>query len=219
MSYRKGAFSSNGPVLLYFVYFFRYRNAGKEVIQVLCRFCSLVERASIDEAFLDLTSNVDETLNRWLAKMEESKGKEDFLEATDDLNTNFKDQHAGSTQLSFLPEEGSLKSTWVELEACDDAFDLDDPESRREYEMNETVVSDWKPGPVIIGTKEEKNDKGGSSGREKSDEFEVVETEEKIDDGRINGDQKNNKEESEVTEKEEIDERNGKQIKIKSSGE
>jgi DNA polymerase eta len=41
---------------------FRYRDAGKEVINVICQFSSQVERASIDEAFLDLTEAVDKRI-------------------------------------------------------------------------------------------------------------------------------------------------------------
>ena len=40
----------------------RYRDAGAEVIDVLCRFCKCVERASIDEAYLDLTEEVNQRL-------------------------------------------------------------------------------------------------------------------------------------------------------------
>ena len=36
----------------------RYREVGVKVIQVLFRYCRLVERASVDEAFLDLSEEV-----------------------------------------------------------------------------------------------------------------------------------------------------------------
>jgi len=38
---------------------FRYRDAGKEVVEVFKEFCECVERASIDEAYLDLTQAVE----------------------------------------------------------------------------------------------------------------------------------------------------------------
>ena len=41
---------------------FRYREAGAEVINVLSQFSSCVERASIDEAYIDLTNIVDERI-------------------------------------------------------------------------------------------------------------------------------------------------------------
>jgi DNA polymerase eta len=40
----------------------KYRNAGKEVIQVLLQFGATVERASVDEAYLDLTALVQDKL-------------------------------------------------------------------------------------------------------------------------------------------------------------
>ena len=43
---------------------FRYRDAGAEVIKVLLQFGATVERASIDEAYIDLTEIVDAKVNR-----------------------------------------------------------------------------------------------------------------------------------------------------------
>ncbi|XP_023344540.1 DNA polymerase eta isoform X3 [Eurytemora carolleeae] len=42
----------------------KYRNAGREVIQVLVSFGCIVERASIDEAYVDLTSIVESRFRR-----------------------------------------------------------------------------------------------------------------------------------------------------------
>lgn len=41
---------------------FRYREAGAEVIEVLSQFSKCVERASIDEAYIDLTDEVNKRL-------------------------------------------------------------------------------------------------------------------------------------------------------------
>ncbi|XP_015108604.1 DNA polymerase eta [Diachasma alloeum] len=41
----------------------RYRSAGREVIDVLKKQCSIIERASIDEAYLDITSLVEERMD------------------------------------------------------------------------------------------------------------------------------------------------------------
>ena len=38
---------------------FRYRNAGREVINVLKKHCNKIERASVDEAYLDITQIVE----------------------------------------------------------------------------------------------------------------------------------------------------------------
>ena len=40
----------------------RYREAGAEVIDVLARHSDCVERASVDEAFIDLTAEVEKRL-------------------------------------------------------------------------------------------------------------------------------------------------------------
>ncbi|KAJ8681774.1 hypothetical protein QAD02_017566 [Eretmocerus hayati] len=46
----------------------RYRSAGREVIDVLKKHCSIVERASVDEAYLDITQIVDDELSKKGAK-------------------------------------------------------------------------------------------------------------------------------------------------------
>ncbi|XP_067006969.2 DNA polymerase eta [Anabrus simplex] len=40
----------------------RYREAGREVVEVLCEFCDCVEKASVDEAYLDLTKTVEKRM-------------------------------------------------------------------------------------------------------------------------------------------------------------
>ncbi|XP_033115936.1 DNA polymerase eta-like [Anneissia japonica] len=42
----------------------KYREAGAEVIKVLCKFSNCVERASIDEAYIDLTEAVQQRMER-----------------------------------------------------------------------------------------------------------------------------------------------------------
>lgn len=42
----------------------RYREAGASVIEVLCKFCDCVERASIDEAYLDLTEVINARMQK-----------------------------------------------------------------------------------------------------------------------------------------------------------
>ena len=42
--------------------FVRYRDAGAEVINVLLQFSGIVERASIDEAYIDLTQVVEDKM-------------------------------------------------------------------------------------------------------------------------------------------------------------
>lgn len=40
----------------------RYRDAGREVINVICEFSECVQRASVDEAYIDLTEAVEKRL-------------------------------------------------------------------------------------------------------------------------------------------------------------
>jgi DNA polymerase eta len=42
----------------------RYRDAGREVINVICEFSEVVQRASVDEAYIDLTEAVAQRLTR-----------------------------------------------------------------------------------------------------------------------------------------------------------
>lgn len=37
---------------------YRYRSAGREVINVIKKHCNIIERASVDEAYLDITDLV-----------------------------------------------------------------------------------------------------------------------------------------------------------------
>ncbi|KAG7159912.1 DNA polymerase eta-like [Homarus americanus] len=43
----------------------KYRNAGKEVINVLCDFSDCIERASIDEAYIDFTNVIEQKLKEF----------------------------------------------------------------------------------------------------------------------------------------------------------
>jgi len=40
----------------------RYRKAGRQVIEVIKKHCNVIERASVDEAYLDITDIVDKRL-------------------------------------------------------------------------------------------------------------------------------------------------------------
>ncbi|XP_058797700.1 DNA polymerase eta [Phymastichus coffea] len=49
----------------------KYRSAGREVIAVLKKHCNLVERASIDEAYLDITQIIDDQLAQGMFENED----------------------------------------------------------------------------------------------------------------------------------------------------
>ncbi|XP_057304843.1 DNA polymerase eta-like [Hydractinia symbiolongicarpus] len=43
----------------------QFRDAGADVIEILAEFCPVIERASVDEAYLDLTEKIDQTLQNY----------------------------------------------------------------------------------------------------------------------------------------------------------
>lgn len=92
----------------------RYRKAGREVIDVLKQYCTVIERASVDEAYLDITELVDKKL----ASLDESQDEEiieklsnSFVVGHCDDDTNDEDRR----------REGTKK--WVE-EAFDELGDI-----------------------------------------------------------------------------------------------
>lgn len=80
-----------------------YRQAGAEVIQILSEFTDIIERASIDEAFLDVTELV--------ARRIEMCGLENSITLESVPNTHipgFKGESSGESCLTgWLREEGS----------------------------------------------------------------------------------------------------------------
>ncbi|XP_064622676.1 DNA polymerase eta-like [Lineus longissimus] len=56
----------------------RYRQAGAEVIEVLCKFSKCVERASIDEAYIDVTTEVEARMKE-LAQIEDHQLPNTFV--------------------------------------------------------------------------------------------------------------------------------------------
>lgn len=44
------------------MYFFRYRDAGREIVEVLQEFSNCVQVASIDESYMDITEAVEDRL-------------------------------------------------------------------------------------------------------------------------------------------------------------
>ena len=43
----------------------KYRDAGREVIDVLCQFSDCVQRASVDEAYIDITQTVNKRMKEF----------------------------------------------------------------------------------------------------------------------------------------------------------
>lgn len=64
----------------------RYRNAGKEVAEVLQTFTNLLERASVDEAYLDITEEVKKRLGQGLDQIKIEKLANTFVVGSDTQN-------------------------------------------------------------------------------------------------------------------------------------
>jgi DNA polymerase eta len=81
--------------------FFRYRDAGKEVMKVMCEFSECVERASIDEAYLDLTKVVDDRLKQ-------------FVESGVSFKEYFNSSKFSSTFVCGYEPSSSGLETWLD---------------------------------------------------------------------------------------------------------
>ncbi|XP_014662519.1 PREDICTED: DNA polymerase eta-like isoform X2 [Priapulus caudatus] len=74
----------------------RYREAGAEVIKVLCRFSNCVERASIDEAYIDLTETVHERTQAGTDRIKQDMLSNTHVIGFEELN-NHEVTHKGET--------------------------------------------------------------------------------------------------------------------------
>lgn len=50
-------------IFQFYEYLCRYRSAGREVLDVIQKHCNIIERASVDEAYLDITDIVVKKLS------------------------------------------------------------------------------------------------------------------------------------------------------------
>ncbi|XP_047737006.1 DNA polymerase eta isoform X2 [Hyalella azteca] len=149
----------------------KYRNAGKEVLDVMCQYSELVERASIDEAYLDVTQVVDDIIKKYknggetcneLSKSVVNDPDQKHaigvpnveIDGSSNVATNNRtllcnDKNSGL--ISIIPTLEELPSTWVQLplsNPVDNIYALHEDEQRRKYELETTAVSDWRPGEV-----------------------------------------------------------------------
>ncbi|CAG7833993.1 unnamed protein product [Allacma fusca] len=91
----------------------KYRDAGKEVLDVICEFSSCVERASIDEAYIDLTEAVTEFLGKVTPSVEDNL--EGCLDAVD------RQFLEGSFPVGFDSSDG-----WFEALKASEVISVDD---------------------------------------------------------------------------------------------
>ncbi|KAK9881571.1 hypothetical protein WA026_016446 [Henosepilachna vigintioctopunctata] len=76
----------------------KYREAGKKVVEVLMTFTNVLERASIDEAYLDLTEAVNKELEKGMPVISLADLRNTFVvgsETTDFLSNIYQNQNSG----------------------------------------------------------------------------------------------------------------------------
>lgn len=79
----------------------RYRDAGREVINVICEFSECVQRASVDEAYIDLTEAVEKRLAS-KAKVTAAQLENTFVVGYSSADNNNEGQF--NSGLSFFSE-------------------------------------------------------------------------------------------------------------------
>jgi len=65
----------------------RYRDAGREVVRVFCQFSDCVQRASVDEAYIDVTEAVEQRISG-LCRVQPSQLATTFVVGFTDTNSN-----------------------------------------------------------------------------------------------------------------------------------
>ena len=83
-----------------------YREAGAEVIKILSRFSESIERASVDEVFLDITKNVHDKIN----EMEFSKVVPSMLPGTHIAGRQHSETTIFKDGSEVTPDEASKES-------------------------------------------------------------------------------------------------------------
>ncbi|CAH1389445.1 unnamed protein product [Nezara viridula] len=87
----------------------RYRDAGREVLAVLCRFSNCVQRASVDEAYIDLTKAVEERMKS-LSQFSPDKWKSTFVVGYSTNSSNDEGERKNGFR-AWLEDSDSLKNT------------------------------------------------------------------------------------------------------------
>jgi DNA polymerase eta len=65
----------------------RYRDAGCEVVDVFCQFSDCVQRASVDEAYIDITETVEQRISSF-CRVQSSQLATTFVVGFTDTNSN-----------------------------------------------------------------------------------------------------------------------------------
>ncbi|XP_064118794.1 DNA polymerase eta-like [Macrobrachium nipponense] len=98
----------------------RYRDAGKEVINVLCDYSDCVERASIDEAYIDFTGAVQEQIVKHGGVVDLEKLKSTWVVGHDEVTTEMSTEEKEDVRRNGVKDW--LSSVFVDQE---DSIPLD----------------------------------------------------------------------------------------------
>ncbi|XP_068248234.1 DNA polymerase eta-like isoform X2 [Palaemon carinicauda] len=82
----------------------RYRDAGKEVINVLCDYSDCVERASIDEAYIDFTSAVLERIGKQGGMINPESLKSTWVVGYDEVTSEISNEEKEETRKNGVKE-------------------------------------------------------------------------------------------------------------------
>lgn len=84
--------------------FCRYRDAGKQVAEVLKKFTPLLERASVDEAYLDITESVEKRIVHLTKRITEEHLKNTYVVGStinDFLHNVYEDEDLNISDLKL----------------------------------------------------------------------------------------------------------------------
>lgn len=96
---------------------FRYRNAGKEVAEVLRTFTNLLERASVDEAYLDITEEVKKRLQQGLDQIKIENLANTFVVGSDTQNfINSLNEHSDFSESNIRLAIGGIITEEIRAE-------------------------------------------------------------------------------------------------------
>ncbi|XP_066904821.1 DNA polymerase eta isoform X2 [Halyomorpha halys] len=87
----------------------RYRDAGREVLAILCKFSTCVQRASVDEAYIDLTKAVEERM-KLLSQFNPEKWKSTFVVGYSTNSSNDEGERKNGLR-AWLKDTESLNNT------------------------------------------------------------------------------------------------------------
>ncbi|XP_014469097.1 PREDICTED: DNA polymerase eta [Dinoponera quadriceps] len=89
----------------------RYRKAGREVIEVIRKHCNMIERASVDEAYLDITNIVEKRLDTISSKELISSLANTYIVGYTEVGKNNEEERRQGLQTWILNSSRELHDT------------------------------------------------------------------------------------------------------------